>query len=483
MTNKNWIEKEAPETFKKWKDKMLQKITKNPGTKPINMDVSQKYWVAKTYVVSRKKLNEFQVDKGTDTLPHKELQDFRVSCVKIKDTMDRLRKFIDEICESDCKLSEFLTNSEVDCDTHSYVIMIQISRVVKSCQGSRKVLVPILTRLNQTMIDFIKHGIADVLKEFKTAEKASIQYQASLLWMDDLSKSLDPDSTEKLKKFKNVQKFVKESRQSLNEQRLLGCEKFQILKSSRNLILTREFKLYLTQTRDYFNKCRSEFKKHLDEFSSLPYYKYKVLEPLLGPNNGVDSHFLDKYIKPMIDDSYKDLAKNIVGEDDADLVDLNASPTPQSDNEPVKSLNLSQDTESSNNSENKKTRPSKHEFNDDLIKIAESEDENERKSSVTACEFYDPFDFNTIIDKLDHLDETNKIPNESNKITDERGKNEKISFFDFEIDDLINYTQNTKDNKQSETNHKLFEDIKGLADEIDSSDRKITFQESSLDRC
>lgn len=75
-----------------------------------------------------------------------------------------------------------------------------------------------------------------------------------------------------------------------------------------------------------FKKCRDEFEKYLHEFSGLPHFKYDVLEPILGPNNGVNSIVVDKYIKPSLvnDERYTDLVEKLsICESETDLIQLN----------------------------------------------------------------------------------------------------------------------------------------------------------------
>lgn len=65
-------------------------------------------------------------------------------------------------------------------------------------------MLPLLERIVGSLNQFIKHGIADAYKSCKEVEKQSMELQAGLHWMNDLSKEIDPDSPDKIKKFKEV---------------------------------------------------------------------------------------------------------------------------------------------------------------------------------------------------------------------------------------------------------------------------------------
>ncbi|KAF1744273.1 hypothetical protein MXB_2093 [Myxobolus squamalis] len=152
-------------------------------------------------------------------------------------------------------------------------------------------VVPILHRIDTALVQFVNFGIADALAAFKNSERAAIHLQAGLMWIDDLSKDLDPESSDKVKKFKE------ESRSHLQELNTTASAKFSLVLTSRDLILAKEMKVYLNLLKDHFCKSHQEFKQFSTEFSGPAYYKFDVLEPILGPNNGADSSNLKKYQK------------------------------------------------------------------------------------------------------------------------------------------------------------------------------------------
>ncbi|KAF0987118.1 hypothetical protein HZS_3543 [Henneguya salminicola] len=322
---------------------MVEKIQKNKNSKQILNDMIKNYWFAKRVVLLNTKKNQtdyLKIGNDFDLTKFRELNLIRSTSTKVRDTFNLLIKTTKALYEIENKHCDILGNENFDHSNHSGIMMLQMSHVLKNCSlsrhlvnlTSRMLLIPVLERIHYLFTEFIKHGISDAFTAFKKSEKVVLHLQAGLMWIDDLSKELDPDFPDKIRKFKEAQKYVKETRDKLSELNNIASVKYALVASSRDLITTKvfyyvyskEMNSYFCVLRDHFIKCQDEYTHYTQEFSGLPFYKFNILQPILGPDNGVSSTVIHKFISAsnLSSESFKEYSNAIDSQkSDVELID------------------------------------------------------------------------------------------------------------------------------------------------------------------
>lgn len=450
----NVKDENGTETFNRWKKKMLEKLEKNQNSKKVLNELAKQYWLARRGILMSSASNRgkcIQFDSELQGINIREMHLVRTSTSRTRDLFLSLGRLFTELCELERNQSELFLNPHFGRETHSGIMLLHASQTVKSCMWSRMLLQPTMDRLVEVFSNLVKHGVADALTAFHARDKAAIHLQAGLMWIENLSKDLDPESPDKIRKFREVQKYVKESRSRLCELNVKASTKLSLVLASRNLIMAKEMTIYFNTLKDHFVKCLSEFQLFLDEFSGSPFYRFIVLEPILGPDNGGDPNIVEKYKKSsdLNSESFRKFSNELTKRgDDPELISLTSlklSELPPSDVWP-----------------NGKQPPTK-DTSDPVIFF----DCNMEELLLGDVDFFLPDEALTV--------SQSSVPAQSDSVEQKTIPScepaPKSSIFDLEIEDLVNFTENPSSiKKASKYNTRKYQTLNDLATKLDSLD-------------
>lgn len=166
-------------------------------------------------------------------------------------------------------------------------MMTSISNLIIANSLEKDVVKNPFVRMLNDLDTFYNHAISDCKLSIHNMEAARTQYRATMLWMADSSKELDPDAYKKMSKYRNAQINVKKSRDNFEKLKNDIIEKICILSTSRTTMLIQSSVEQHQKFHEMHAHLADHYEKILSYYSSPISYKFETLKNILGPNNGV----------------------------------------------------------------------------------------------------------------------------------------------------------------------------------------------------
>lgn len=166
-------------------------------------------------------------------------------------------------------------------------MMTSIGNLVMANSLEKDVVKNPIVRMLNDLETFYNHAISDCKISIHNMEVARTQYRATMLWMADSSKELDPEAFKKMSKYRNAQINVKKARDNFERLKNDIIEKICILSTSRTTMLIQSAVEQHQKFHEMHSRMADHYEKILTYYSGPISYKFETLKNILGPNNGV----------------------------------------------------------------------------------------------------------------------------------------------------------------------------------------------------
>jgi len=144
-----------------------------------------------------------------------------------------------------------------------------------------------LSRLHHNVETFTCRAVADCMLTIKNMEDFRIKYRASLRWMQENAKKLDPEDHKKLEKFRKVQTEVRLNKKKYDQLKWAVCQKVDLLCASRTNLFSNVLVPYQKDLTVYWKTSTQVLGGVLESIKDHKHYEFKLLKDLnpLKDNN------------------------------------------------------------------------------------------------------------------------------------------------------------------------------------------------------
>jgi hypothetical protein len=199
--------------------------------------LQQQYWTTKQTVIKKlgKKEDEYVVASDAELDAKLEaFESIEESSVDLLKIIDAYQEKLITLSIEESEMSRFLkSQSTFDTKTRAGKMMAAVSKGQNFASQQRTALRLPLVRLFNEVETFRLKAIKDTYITVRKMENARTEYRGALLWMKNVSLELDPDTSNKLEKFRRVQAQVKKTKSKFDRLKVDVIQKVDLLSASR----------------------------------------------------------------------------------------------------------------------------------------------------------------------------------------------------------------------------------------------------------
>ncbi|KAK0136048.1 Islet cell autoantigen 1 [Merluccius polli] len=151
-----------------------------------------------------------------------------------------------------------------------------------------------LCRLYQEVETFRYRAISDTWLTVNRMEQSRTEYRGALLWMQDVSRELDPDTHKQMDKFRKVQAQVRTTKTSFDKLKNDVCQKVDLLGASRCNLLSHVLTSYQTTLLHFWEKTSHTMAAIHESFKGCQHSDFSSLKCLQEPNQRKSSKRKEK---------------------------------------------------------------------------------------------------------------------------------------------------------------------------------------------
>ncbi|XP_003372922.1 conserved hypothetical protein [Trichinella spiralis] len=140
-----------------------------------------------------------------------------------------------------------------------------------------------LARLFADLEVFTERAVADCHRTVEETETTRQRYRGSLMWMNDVSQQLDPDTFKQLEQFRKVQAQVKLNKQRLDACKLNSMQKIDLLVASRCNLFSKLLVNYRNSFLRFWDKTCNAHCTIADSLKGYQHYEFTILKDLMEP--------------------------------------------------------------------------------------------------------------------------------------------------------------------------------------------------------
>lgn len=176
-------------------------------------------------------------------------------------------------------MSRFLkSQSTFDTRTRAGKMMSAVSKGQHFSSQQRMLLRLPLVRLANEVDTFRAQAIKDTLMTVRKMEQARTEYRGALLWMRNVSTELDPDTGNKLEKFRRVQSQVKRTKARFDRLKGDVIQKIDLLAASRCNMFSHALVNYQQTLILFWQKTAKTMNAIADAFKGYQYYEFNIIK-------------------------------------------------------------------------------------------------------------------------------------------------------------------------------------------------------------
>lgn len=177
------------------------------------------------------------------------------------------------------EMSRFLkSQSTFDTKTKAGKMMAAVSKGQNFCSQQRTTLRVPLMRLFNEVETFRLQAIKDTSLTVRKMENARTEYRGALLWMRNVSLELDPDTTNKLEKFRRVQAQVKKTKTKFDRLKNDVIQKVDLLSASRCNMFSHALVGYQQTLILFWQKTAKTMNAIAEAFKGYQYYEFNIIK-------------------------------------------------------------------------------------------------------------------------------------------------------------------------------------------------------------
>lgn len=158
-------------------------------------------------------------------------------------------------------------------------MMAAVAKALMFSSQQRTALRLPLVRLFNEMDTFRTQAIrGDCFLTVDKMEKARTEYRGSLLWMRNVSAELDPDTSKKLEKFRQVQARVKKTKTKFDRMKNDVIQKIDLLSASRCNMFSHVLVNYLQTVTSYWEKTARTMNTVAEAYKDVQFYEFNIIK-------------------------------------------------------------------------------------------------------------------------------------------------------------------------------------------------------------
>ncbi|XP_028516595.1 islet cell autoantigen 1 isoform X2 [Exaiptasia diaphana] len=274
-----------------------------PPSNSLKGKVESKYWHTKQSVIQKlgKEQDVFVV--AGDAEVDARLEAFRhiqKTCIDLLKAIEIYQNRIFALSQDENEMGRFLREQGSQDKSKAGKMMIAVGKSQSYTAQQRLSLRTPLVRLYQEIETFRFRAISDTAMTVGRMESSRTEYRASLLWMADLSKELDPEEWKRLDKFREVQTKVKSCKKKFEKNKHDVMQKVDLLSASRCNLLSSTLAAYQQAMLKFWENTSKSMSQVAEQFKGYPVYQFQML----------------KSLNPLLDGDDKDETKEEKGDEE-----------------------------------------------------------------------------------------------------------------------------------------------------------------------
>ncbi|GMR51909.1 hypothetical protein PMAYCL1PPCAC_22104 [Pristionchus mayeri] len=264
-------------------DRFLDNFDENTISK-----MKRKYWTAKQMLKEKLGHKEDHFLRASDADLDAKLTLF----ISIRGTSEKLLHCVDEyqahiIDAAQCsnELGRFLKReAKEEKRKHLSLSMLGLGRALCFTAHRLAAVRKPIVRFYDELHVFVDRAVADCSQTVDAVERARTEYRGSLLWMQNKSQELDPDSRQALDSFREAQSVVKANKERLDALKVDTLQKVHLLSASRVNLLVHLLGSYAELLSTYYERTAAAFGAIATNLSAYEHYDFEILTDLVEPS-------------------------------------------------------------------------------------------------------------------------------------------------------------------------------------------------------
>lgn len=216
------------------------------------------------------------------------------TCNDLVKLIDKYQNCICNLSRDESAMGRFLKEQGVLDKTPAGKLMSAMGKAQCINSQQRLDIRNSLSRLHHDVETFTCRAVADCLLTIKNMEDFRIKYRASLRWMQENAKKLDPEDIRKLEKFRKVQTEVRLNKKKYDQLKWAVCQKVDLLCASRTNLFSNVLVPYQNDLAVYWKTSTQVLAGVLENIKGHKHYEFKLLKDL-NPLKAVNEETEDKH--------------------------------------------------------------------------------------------------------------------------------------------------------------------------------------------
>ncbi|KRZ13281.1 Islet cell autoantigen 1 [Trichinella zimbabwensis] len=205
------------------------------------------------------------------------------TCERLLQCIERYQDCLCDLAQTENALGRFLKHEGKADHTQAGKMMASVGRAQSYTAQQRLALRIPLARLFADLEVFTERAVADCHRTVEETETMRQRYRGSLMWMNDVSQQLDPDTFKQLEQFRKVQAQVKLNKQRLDACKLNSMQKIDLLVASRCNLFSKLLVNYQNSFLRFWDKTCNAHCTIADSLKGYQHYEFTVLKDLMEP--------------------------------------------------------------------------------------------------------------------------------------------------------------------------------------------------------
>ncbi|KRZ13279.1 Islet cell autoantigen 1, partial [Trichinella zimbabwensis] len=246
----------------------------------------QQYWTTKQTVRTKLGKREDEHLIASDAQLDAKIQVYdsvKQTCERLLQCIERYQDCLCDLAQTENALGRFLKHEGKADHTQAGKMMASVGRAQSYTAQQRLALRIPLARLFADLEVFTERAVADCHRTVEETETMRQRYRGSLMWMNDVSQQLDPDTFKQLEQFRKVQAQVKLNKQRLDACKLNSMQKIDLLVASRCNLFSKLLVNYQNSFLRFWDKTCNAHCTIADSLKGYQHYEFTVLKDLMEP--------------------------------------------------------------------------------------------------------------------------------------------------------------------------------------------------------
>ncbi|GMT26673.1 hypothetical protein PFISCL1PPCAC_17970 [Pristionchus fissidentatus] len=267
-------------------DRFLDNFDENTISK-----MKRKYWTAKQMLKEKLGHKEDDFLRASDADLDAKLTLFtsiRLTSEKLLCCVDEYQAHIIDAAQCSNELGRFMKREgREEKRKHLSLSMIGLGRALCFTAHRLAAVRKPIVRFYDELHVFVDRAVADCAQTVDAVERARTEYRGSLLWMQNKSQELDPDSRQALDSFRESQAVVKANKERLDALKVDTLQKVHLLSASRVNLLVHLLGSYAELLSTYYERTSAAFGAIATNLSAYEHYDFEILTDLVEPSRRI----------------------------------------------------------------------------------------------------------------------------------------------------------------------------------------------------